>query len=272
VSALCCIVGAAGAAPRLQPAGPVTRFFDLDRRGSTVGTGLRGAVATILTMAYILFANPAILAGAGVPFDAAVAGTAAAAAVCCLLMGLGANLPIALAPGMGLNAIIVYQVAQAAGSWQTAMGLVVLDGLVVLALVVVGMREAVRAAIPIDLRRAIGVGIGLFIAFLGTVNARLVQVPPATVRSLFENPAAVLPSVTHARLTAHDPAIALAGLVVIAVLLARRGTGAVVIGIGVATALGLALGASHLQDDDRTTVGRTVVPDSASTRAAGPPA
>src|ERR1051325_438935 len=111
------------------------RFFELRARGSSVGIELRGAAATFLTMAYILFVNPSILAAAGVPFAPAVACTAAAAALSSLLMGIVANFPIALASGMGLNAIIAYQAATLAGSWQTAMGLVVLDGLLVLALV-----------------------------------------------------------------------------------------------------------------------------------------
>src|SRR6187551_1524429 len=109
-------------------------FFDLQARGTTVAREVRGGITTFLTMAYILFANPSILAAAGVPFEAAAAGTAAAAAICTLLMGVGANFPIALAPGMGLNAVIAFQVARQTGSWQGAMGLVVLNGLLVLSL------------------------------------------------------------------------------------------------------------------------------------------
>src|SRR3990170_1897384 len=147
----------------------MNRFFDLDARGTTVGRELRGAGATFLTMAYILFANPAILMAAGIPFEAAAAATALAAGLCSILMGLGANFPLALAPGMGLNALVAFQVSAATGSWQTAMGLIVLDGIVILVLVLIGLREAVMRAIPLDLRRAIAVGIGLFIAFIGAV-------------------------------------------------------------------------------------------------------
>ena len=117
------------------------------------------------------------------------AATALAAGLCSILMGLGANFPLALAPGMGLNAVIAFQVPAATGSWQTAMGLVVLDGLVVLALVLAGLREAVMLAIPQDLRRAIAAGIGLFIAFIGAVNARLVVVPAGTIATLAHDPA-----------------------------------------------------------------------------------
>src|SRR2546425_2199277 len=164
--------------------GVLDRLFQLSARGTTPGREVRGAVATFLTMAYILFANPAILAAAGMPKEPVVAATAAASALTSLMMGLGANFPIALAPGMGLNAVIAYQVAPAAGSWQTAMGLVVLDGLTMLVLVLIGFREALMRAIPRDLRRAIGVGIGLFIAFIGLVNARVVIVPAGTIQGL----------------------------------------------------------------------------------------
>lgn len=206
---------------------------------------VRGGITTFLTMAYILFANPSILASAGVPFEAAAAATAAAAAICTLLMGVGANFPLALAPGMGLNAVVAFQVAGQAGSWQAAMGLVVLNGLIVLALVVAGVREAVMRAIPLDLRRAISVGIGLFIALIGAVNARLVVIPPSSVAALNTNPLAAVPPVTHGSLQAAEPLLALAGLLIIAFLLSKKVPGAIVIGIAGATVAGLFFGVSH---------------------------
>ena len=218
------------------------RRFDIAERGSTPAAELRGAVATFLTMSYILFANPSILATAGVPFAPAVAATAAAAAICSILMGVVANFPIALASGMGLNAVIAYQVAPAAGGWQAAMGIVVLDGVVAFVLVVFGLREAVMRAIPRDLRRAIGVGIGLFIAFIGLVNAKLVVVPPGTVAMLTSNPLAVMPPVTHGSLRTPEAAVALVGLLITSVLIARQVTGAIVIGILASTALALTIG------------------------------
>jgi adenine/guanine/hypoxanthine permease len=221
-------------------------FFELDRRNTTVARELRGGVATFLTMAYILFANPGILAAAGVPIPAAAAATALAAGVCSILMGLGANFPLALAPGMGLNAVIAFQVSVATGSWQTAMGLVVLDGLVVLALVLLGLREAVMLAIPQDLRRAIAAGIGLFIAFIGAVNARLVVVPAGTIATLARDPSVVLPPVTHGALGAAEPLIALFGIITIAWLLTRRVSAAIVLGILASTALALAVGVAGL--------------------------
>ena len=219
--------------------------FDLHGRGTTPAREVRGGIATFLTMAYILFANPSILASAGIPFEAAAAGTAAAAAICTLLMGLGANFPIALAPGMGLNAVVAFQVVGQTGSWQAAMGLVVLNGLVVLALVLAGIREAVMRAIPLDLRRAISVGIGLFIALIGAVNARLVVIPPTSVAALERDPLAAVPPVTHGSLHAPEPLLALAGLLAIAFLLSRKVPGAIVIGILGAAAGGLLLGVSH---------------------------
>ena len=197
-------------------------------------------------MAYILFANPSILSAAGVPFAPAVAATAAAAAICCILMGVVANFPMALASGMGLNAVIAYQVAPAAGSWQVAMGIVVLDGVVAFALVMSGLREAVMRAIPRDLRRAIGVGIGLFIAFIGLVNAKLVIVPPGTLTTLASNPLAAMPPVTHGSLRAPEATVALVGLLITAVLIARRVTGAIVIGILASAAIALAMGVASL--------------------------
>ena len=146
----------------------ISTYFDLQNRRTTIGREARGALATFLTMAYILFANPNILKDAGVPVAPAVAATALAAGVCCILMGLYANFPMALASGMGLNAIVAYQIAPIAGSWHTAMGLIVLDGLFVLLVVLTGLRESVMHAIPRDLRLATGAGIGILIAFMAS--------------------------------------------------------------------------------------------------------
>lgn len=215
----------------------VARYFQLAERGSSVAVELRGAVATFLTMSYILFANPDILGAAGVPKASAVACTAAAAGICCLLMGFGANFPMALASGMGLNAIIAFQAARLAGSWQAAMGLVVVDGILMLVLVLLGLREAVMAAIPRDLRRAIGAGIGLFIAFIGAVNAKLVIKTADGV---------AVPPVTYGSLQAPEAVVALAGLLITAVLMARRVRGAILLGIVASTALALALKVAQL--------------------------
>lgn len=229
----------------------LNRWFDLAGRGTTLQRELRGAFATFLTMSYILFVNPSILQAAGVPFDSAVACTALAAGVCCLLMGTLANFPIALASGMGLNAVVAYQVAQRAGSWQVAMGLVFWDGVIVLLLVLCGLREAVMRAIPRDLRRAIGAGIGLFIAFIGAVNARIVIVPAGTLFELQKNPRALLPPVTFGSLAELDTLVAITGLILTAFLLARKVRGALIIGIAASTLLALALGQTQLPSELR---------------------
>ncbi len=217
--------------------GAVGRYFDLEGRGTTAGRELRGAIATFLTMSYILFLNPDILSSAGVPAHSAVACTALAAGLCSLLMGLWANFPLAMASGMGLNAVVAFQVAAAAGSWQAAMGLVVLDGVVVFTLVLTGLREAMLHAIPLDLRRAIGAGIGLFVAFIGAVNAGIVvadKVPDKPVKAgSLANP---------------EAAIAVAGLLLMALLLTLRVRGAIVLGILFGTAVALASGVSKLPE------------------------
>jgi adenine/guanine/hypoxanthine permease len=221
------------------------RLFDLQGRETTVAREVRGGATTFLTMAYILFANPAILQAAGVPLDAAIAGTAAVAAITSIMMGLVANVPIALAPGMGLNAIVAFHLTPALGSWQAAMGVIVVEGLIVLVLVLVGAREAVLHAIPLDLRRAIGVGIGLFITLIGLVNARLVIVPPGTVSALTADPGQIMPPVTFGSVTHTDTAIAFIGIIVIGILIAREVPGAIMLGIAAATVAALVLGVAH---------------------------
>ncbi|MER6349707.1 NCS2 family permease [Streptomyces sp. NPDC001595] len=174
-----------------RPSGPppaangVDRFFRITARGSTVGREIRGGLATFFTMAYILVLNPIILGSAedrnGDHLDAVQLTTATAlvAAVMTVVMGVAGNLPLALAAGLGLNAVVAFQIAPLM-SWDDAMGLVVLEGLLICVLVLTGLREAVMHAIPQPLKQAISVGIGLFIAFIGFVDAGFVsRVPDA---------------------------------------------------------------------------------------------
>jgi AGZA family xanthine/uracil permease-like MFS transporter len=205
------------------------RRFELDSRHTTIAREFRGAIATFLTMAYILFVNPNILTAAGIDFNSAVACTGLASAICCILMGFIANFPLATAPGMGLNAFLAFTLAAKAGSWQAAMGVIVLDGLIMLVLVLAGLREAVMDAIPRDLRLATGAGIGLFIAVLGLVNAKLVVIgiPDAPVQpGKLTNPATLVFAI---------------GLVLTAWLLAKRIPGAIILGILAATLIALPL-------------------------------
>ncbi|MGW1881990.1 NCS2 family permease [Streptomyces sp. NPDC001970] len=161
----------------LPPA--VDRYFKISARGSTLAREVRGGFATFFTMAYILVLNPIILGGAQDKFGAQlsthqlVTVTALVAAVMTAIMGLGGNLPIAIAAGLGLNAVVAYQIAPLM-SWPDAMGLVVIEGIVICVLVVTGLREAIMHAIPQQLKQAISVGIGLFIAFIGFIDAGFV--------------------------------------------------------------------------------------------------
>ncbi|MGY1584535.1 NCS2 family permease [Streptomyces sp. MN13] len=161
------------------------RVFRVSERGSTIGREIRGGFATFFTMAYILVLNPIILGTAkdanGELLDPVQLTTATAlvAAVMTVVMGIGGNLPLALAAGLGLNAVVAFQIAPLM-SWDDAMGLVVLEGLLICVLVLTGLREAVMHAIPQPLKQAISVGIGLFIAFIGFVDAGFVsRIPDA---------------------------------------------------------------------------------------------
>lgn len=207
------------------------RYFQLRERQSSIGREFRGAVATFLTMAYILVANPAILQSAGVPFESAVAGTALASGVCCVLMGLYSNFPMALASGMGLNAIVAGTLVARTGSWQAAMGLVVLDGLLALVLVLLGLREAIMKAIPHDLRLAIGAGIGLFITLIGLNNAHIIRVPMDPPGFVARGPGSVMPPVAPGDLRSPVTLVALVGLLVAAICFARKVRGSLIIGI-----------------------------------------
>ncbi|GAB2605463.1 NCS2 family permease [Streptomyces capparidis] len=159
------------------------RFFRISERGSTVGREVRGGFATFFTMAYILVLNPIILGSAAdasghklSPEELATS-TALVAAVMTVIMGVAGNLPLALAAGLGLNAVVAFQIAPRM-SWADAMGLVVIEGLLICLLVVTGLRQAIMHAIPQALKQAISVGIGLFIAFIGFVDAGFVTRNP----------------------------------------------------------------------------------------------
>src|SRR5437899_6077831 len=189
-----------------------------------------------MVMAYIIFVNPAILGFAGIPalqgqgpdFAATQAATCLVAGVMTILMGLVANYPLALASGMGLNAAVAFQlVACLKLPWPAAMGVIVLEGVVITGLVLTGLREAIMHAIPASLKRAIGVGIGLFILFIGLVSAGIVKPGPPGV------------PVTLGELTTPPVAVAIVGLLVTLWLQAREVRGGLLIGILVTTALAI---------------------------------
>ncbi len=205
----------------------LNRLFKLDQHHTTVGRELQAGLTTFTAMAYILAVNPLILRDAGMPQAALVTVTALTAAMSTLLMAFMTNFPLALAPGMGINAYFTYSVVLGAGvPWQSALGLVLANGVVFLLLSLTGVREKIVNAIPYSLKIAITCGVGLFIAFIGLKNAGLVVASKATF------------------VTAGDfgsPAVALAffGIILTAVLVARRVPGAIVISILLVTVAGL---------------------------------
>src|SRR3954469_8354666 len=157
------------------------RRFQIRERGSTVRTEVLGGVVTFLTMAYIVFVNPAILASAGMPEGAVTVATALAAALFTLVMGLATNLPFALASGLGLNAVVAFDLILGRHlPWPVAMSCVVIEGLVAVVLVLAGLREAIMRAIPHEIKLSIGVGIGIFIALVGLRDGGIVVNNTAT--------------------------------------------------------------------------------------------
>src|ERR671928_207239 len=222
----------ASPAPSPPPAAPparasfLERRFRLRERQTTVRTEVLGGLATFLTMSYIVFVNPAILSAAGMPFAAVTVATALAAAVATAVMGLVTNLPFALASGLGLNAVVAFDLILGRKlPWQVAMACVVLEGALAVVLVLAGLREAIVRAVPYDLKLAIGVGIGLFIALVGLRDGGIVVNDQATGIALGD-------------LTSGPALISLAGILVAGALAVRGSRGAILAGIATATVLG----------------------------------
>jgi adenine/guanine/hypoxanthine permease len=223
--------------PSARRAGGLDGYFHISERGSTVRTEVIAGFATWLTMAYILFVNPQILGsvadrdGVSLPFDQVLTVTALVAGVITLAMGVWANYPFALAAGLGLNAFVAFTlVAGQQLSWPEAMGVILLEGLVIALLVLTGFREAVLNAIPMALKLAIGVGIGLFIAFIGLVNAGIVIHPEAGTI------VAINPDLTTLRIL-----IFAIGFAVTAALVAQKTRGALLIGILLTTIVAIVI-------------------------------
>ncbi|NOT63352.1 MAG: NCS2 family permease [Acidobacteria bacterium] len=205
-------------------------FFQLTENKTNIRTEVAAGITTFLTMAYILFVNPTILAEAGVPFSGALFATCVASAVGSLAMGLLANYPFALAPGMGLNAYFTYTVVKGLGhDWRVALGAVFLSGIVFLALTLARIRTLIVDAIPLTLKTAVAAGIGLFIAFIGLKNAGVVVASPATF-------------VTLGHVISKPVLLALVGLLITAALMARGYKSAILIGIIFVTLAALVLG------------------------------
>lgn len=201
------------------------RFFKLKEQGTDVRTELLAGLTTFLTMAYIIFVNPSILGDAGMPKDSVFVATCVAAAIGTLIMGLYANYPIALAPGMGLNAYFAYGVVLGMGyTWQAALGAVCISGILFLIISILRIREIIVNGIPHSIRTAITAGIGLFLAIISLKNAGIITSNPATY-------------ITLGNLHAPPPVLAIIGFFMIVALDRLRVKGAILIGIVAVTVL-----------------------------------
>jgi AGZA family xanthine/uracil permease-like MFS transporter len=209
------------------------RLFHLTENQTTVRRELLAGLTTFMTMGYVVVVNPRILAEAGMPVEGVLFATCISAALATLVMGLWANYPIALAPGMSLNAYFTYSIVIGRGvPWQTALGVVFLSGVLFLVLTLTNVREQIVNGIPDCLKHGTAAGIGLFIAFVGFRNSNIIVANPATFVALGK---------------ASDPQVILAalGLIVIAILMVRRVGSAILIGIAVITLAGIPFGVTH---------------------------
>ncbi len=218
------------------------KFFKFEERGTNLRTEVLAGVVTFMTMAYIIFVNPGLLSAAfgatpevGATWIPALAtATTLGAALMCIVMGLFANRPFALASGMGLNAVVAFSIIIGLKvPWQVGMSVIFVEGILILILVLTGLREAVMNAIPLNLKRAIGVGIGLFITFIGLVDGKIVVANPATLVALGD-------------FTKPEVWVTLVGLIAIMAFMAFKVKGDILWGILVATAAALLLGVTKL--------------------------
>ncbi len=213
------------------------RFFELKKHGTDVRTEVIAGITTFLTMAYILIVQPLTLAETGMDFGALFTATAISSLVATLVMALWAKLPFALAPGMGLNAFFAFSVVIGMGhSWQFALTAVFLEGIIFIILTLLNVREAIVNSIPQNIKRAIAVGIGLFIAFIGFKNAGMVVGNPATLVALGDFSAAPV-------------LVATIGLVGTSVLVALKFKGALLVGILGAAVIGIPFGVTTVGPD-----------------------
>jgi AGZA family xanthine/uracil permease-like MFS transporter len=217
----------------------LSRYFALHERGTSVATELRAGLATFMVMAYIIFVNPVILGfqgvsgleGKGLPFAPTLTVTCLTAGLLSIAMGVASNYPLALAPGMGLNAVVAFELVAGRGlTWPQAMTVVLLEGVVIALLVVTRFRQAMMDAVPMALKRAISVGIGLFIAFIGFVTSGFVVKPATGPLPVGLGPISGVPVVVF-----------LAGFLLTAALVARRVRGALLLGIVATTVLAVVL-------------------------------
>lgn len=214
----------------------IQKTFGMDPAKHSIRTEIIAGITTFLTMAYILAVNPSIfgaLAAQGMPTDAVFTATALAAIVGCLVMSIYAKKPFGLAPGMGLNAFFVFTVCLGMGhSWQMALTAIFLEGILFILLTITNVRKLIVDAIPMNLKRAIGAGIGLYIAFIGLKSAGIIVSSDST-------------SVTLGPLSEHTAILAIIGLIITSVLVVLKVRGGMLLGILVTTIIGIPMGVTH---------------------------
>jgi AGZA family xanthine/uracil permease-like MFS transporter len=213
------------------------KYFKITENKSTLRTEIIAGITTFMTMVYILAVNPSILSACGMDKDAVFTATALSAVVATLVMALVAKLPFALAPGMGLNAFFAFTVVLGMGySWEFALTAVFLEGIIFLILTAFNVRELIVDSIPLNLKHAVSVGIGLFIAFIGLKGTGLIVDNPATLVSLgdMKNPAIL---------------VGMVGVLIIGVLLVKKIKGAILIGILSSTIIGLFVGVTIVPEN-----------------------
>ena len=212
------------------------KLFKLQERGTTVGREVVAGITTFLAMAYILAVNPGMLSETGMPFGGVFTATAIASAIATLVMAFLANLPVALAPGMGLNAFFTYTVCFGMGcSWQFALTAVLLEGILFILLSLFGIREAIINSIPATLRKAVAVGIGLFICLIGLTNAGITASDTGTI-------------IGFVNLNVPSALVAIIGLVITIVLYILKVPGAILIGIALTTIVGIPFGVTTVPE------------------------
>ena len=211
----------------------IERYFGIDGRNTTIKTEILAGLTTFLTMAYIIFVNPDMLAKTGMDKGAVFVATCLASALGCFLMGLIARLPVALAPGMGLNAFFTFTVVLGMGkSWQVALGAVFISGLLFVLISAFKLREWIINAIPYTLKQGIVAGIGAFLAFIALKSSGIIVASPATF-------------VTMGKLTDFGPAMAILSFFLIVVFVQRKVPAAVMLSILIVTVISLLAGESH---------------------------
>ena len=210
------------------------KFFKLQERGTSAGQELRAGLTTFLAMAYIIAVNPPLLEAAGIPATAAVTSTCVGAGIMTILMGVFSNRPLACASGMGINAIFAFSLtAMAGGDWHAASAVVFVEGIAILVLVLCGLREAIMDAIPVSLRHAISVGLGLFIAMIGLKDGGIIVADESTMVALGDVFSPVF-------------IVGLISIVATIVLYAMNVKGSLLLGIIVAVLAGIPLGVTQM--------------------------